>query len=92
MIDVSSRDAVDNRRLFFYFSTMRQYDYIAWKDEGQWTVHSPSIPGVWGIGRTRRAAEKDFHQALELLLLHLKEIGEPPPRARKIVTGTIEVA
>lgn len=63
---------------------MRRYDYIAWKDEGNWVVHSPSVPGVYGLGSTRKRAEKDFLKALNALLEHLREIGERPPTPRPL--------
>jgi predicted RNase H-like HicB family nuclease len=51
---------------------MKRDDYVAWKDEGKWVVHSPSVPGVYGLGSTRKRAEQDFIEALRALLDHLR--------------------
>jgi predicted RNase H-like HicB family nuclease len=67
------------------------YSYVAWKDEGMWTVHTPSVPGLYGVGKTRRAAERDFRQALSLLLAYLDEIGEAPPKPTPVYTGKLAV-
>ncbi|MHB8420904.1 MAG: type II toxin-antitoxin system HicB family antitoxin [Myxococcales bacterium] len=69
----------------------KRYDYIAWKDEGRWVVHSPSVPGVYGLGRTRAAAKNDFFEALSLLIEHLKSIHEPLPKPKPLELGTAEV-
>lgn len=70
---------------------MRRYDFIAWKDEGIWTVHAPSLPGVYGIGDTFAQAKADFLAAVELLSDHLDAIGEPMPRQAATRTGQIEI-
>lgn len=70
---------------------MRKYDYVAWKDEGLWTAHSPSVPGVYGLGATRRAAETDLIDATAELLDYLDDVGENPPKRTRVVAGTIEV-
>jgi predicted RNase H-like HicB family nuclease len=70
---------------------MRKYDYVAWKDEGLWTVHSPSVPGVYGVGATRREAEADFIDALSELLAYLRDIGESPPKRTQVIAGVVEV-
>lgn len=70
---------------------MRRYDYVAWKDEGVWSVHSPSVPGVYGLGATRRAAEADFAESLAEMLAYLEDIGEQPPRPKRLVAGAVEI-
>jgi predicted RNase H-like HicB family nuclease len=70
---------------------MRRYGYVAWQDEGLWTAHSPSVPGVYGVGSTRRAAERDLFDALEEMLSYLAEIGERPPRAKRLVSGSVAI-
>lgn len=69
----------------------KKYEYVAWKDEGRWVVHSPSVPGVYGLGRSKAAAKEDFSQALSLLIEHLRSIDEPLPRARPLEIGTAQV-
>ena len=70
---------------------MRKYDYVAWKSEGKWTVHSPSVAGVYGVGTTRRAAEADFLDALSELLAYLSDSGERPPKRTPVAFGVVEV-
>ncbi len=75
-----------------YFSTMRrprEFDCISWLEEGQWTAHSPSVPGVYGLGRTRAAAEKDLADGLDDLFVYLEDIGERQPTPRRIAVGTV---
>lgn len=70
---------------------MRKYDYVAWEEEGTWTVHSPSVPGVWGLGATRAEAEADFTDALNETLTHLVETGKRLPKQRHVTVGVVEV-
>jgi hypothetical protein len=51
----------------WHFYTMKTYDTITWKEEGVWTAHSPSVPGVYGLGSTRDTANRDLREALALL-------------------------
>jgi len=69
----------------------QSYDSIAWKDEGLWTAHSPSIPGVYGLGRTKARAERDLADALGTLFEYLKKIGEARPAPRRLVVGAVTV-
>jgi predicted RNase H-like HicB family nuclease len=57
-------------------SRERSYDYIVWQDEGVWTAHCPSIPGVYGLGDTKGRAEKDLIEGLDTLFDYLHETGE----------------
>jgi predicted RNase H-like HicB family nuclease len=50
-----------------------------WEDEGQWTAHDPTVPGVYGLGPSRAAAETDFREALSELHAYLRDIGEAVP-------------
>jgi len=52
------------------------YDYIAWREEGVWTAHSPSLPGVYGVGKTRDQAERDLFESVDELMDYLDEIDE----------------
>jgi predicted RNase H-like HicB family nuclease len=69
----------------------KEYDYLVWREEGVWTAHSPSIPGVFGLGDTKKEAEEDFFEALALMASYLDEIGEPMPKRRRITVGVVEV-
>jgi predicted RNase H-like HicB family nuclease len=55
---------------------VKTYDVVIWKEEGIWTAHSPSVPGVYGLGSTREIANRDLKEALALLSHYLREIGE----------------
>ena len=67
------------------------YTIISWKEAGVWSVMSPSVSGVFGLGRTREVAERNFSDALRTLLDYLKEIGEPAPRSNNVFTSTVRV-
>jgi len=52
------------------FKALADYDAgkpLAWKDEGQWTARVRGLRGVYGVGRTRRAAEADLRAAVREL-------------------------
>jgi predicted RNase H-like HicB family nuclease len=68
-----------------------RYAYITWTEEGQWTAHSPSVPGVYGVGRTRDRAVADLGEALDEMFDYLAEIGERAPRPRRFDTGYLEL-
>lgn len=68
---------------------MKTYDVISWKEEGVWTAHSPSVPGVYGLGSTRDSANRDLSEALTLLSQYLLEIGESLPRSQKLHTSRV---
>jgi len=70
---------------------MKSYDYVAWQSEGIWTAHSPSVPGVYGVGKTRAEAAADLGAGLSDMLDHLREIGEPLPRAGSVNVGVVNV-
>jgi len=77
----------------WHFYTMRSktYDYVAWEEEGIWTSHAPSVPGVYGLGPTPKASENDLVEALELMSAYLDEVGEVLPSARKVRTGQLKI-
>ncbi len=68
-----------------------KYKFVAWKEEGIWTAHSPSVSGVYGVGRTVQAAEADLKDALALLFRYLSESGERRPRSQKLKFGEVRV-
>ena len=45
-------------------------------DEGVWGVTSPSVPGVFGTGKSRKAAEREF---VEGLSEYLADLDQPEP-------------
>jgi predicted RNase H-like HicB family nuclease len=68
---------------------MRKYDFVVWSEEGKWTAHCPDVPGVYGIGKTRKRAEADLKEAMTEMAAHLREKGERLPPARGFATGTL---
>ena len=80
---------LDSMAELWHFYTMRMYDVITWEEEGIWTAHSPSVPGVYGLGSTPDIANRDLSEALSLLSEYLQEIGEPMPRPHKLRTSQI---
>jgi len=67
------------------------YTYVAVQEEGVWGVTCPSLPGVFGVGKTRKAAEKDFAGALETLVEYLDEIGEKLPAPQRVTLGSMRI-
>lgn len=86
-----SPEYLDYSTIVFYFSTMKKYDFIAWQDEGIWTAHSPSVPGVYGVGDTRREAQDDLANAILELFAYLSDIGERAPAPKQITSGVLEI-
>lgn len=68
---------------------MRRYDFVAWKDSGLWTVHCPSLPGVYGVGRTLDQAKSDFAEAASEMVGYLADIGEPLPKRTPVEVGEV---
>lgn len=52
-----------------------------WKEGRLWTSHADSVAGVYGIGRSASASERDLAEDLGLLLEHLR----PRARAPRVV-------
>lgn len=69
----------------------KKYEFVAWKDEGVWTAHSPSVAGVYGLGSTMAAAQKDLADAIAELLDYLREIGERAPVPKRFAVGVLNV-
>lgn len=72
-------------------SREKTYEYVVWQDEELWTAHSPAIPGVYGVGETKIRAVRDLLDAVNTLFDYLAEIGEPPPKPKKVSSGAITV-
>ena len=56
--------------------------HLLWQDEGKWTVHDPSLPGVYGVGDTQAQAEQDLFEGIDEMMGYLASIGETPERNR----------
>ena len=66
-----------------------KYDFVAWKNDGIWTVHCPSIVGVYGTGKTLAEAKEDFVSAATDMLDYRRSIGEPDPRPAHVRVGEV---
>lgn len=62
-----------------------------WEEDGVWTAHAPSVPGVYGLGATPEASSKDLTEALELMSDYLHEVGEDMPEARSVRIGQVGI-
>jgi predicted RNase H-like HicB family nuclease len=71
---------------------MTKYTYVATQEKGVWGITCPSLPGVFGVGKTRQAAENDFTKALNTLAAYLDEVGEALPKPRPVFLGTLSRA
>ena len=67
------------------------YTFVAVQEDGVWGITCPSLPGVFGVGKTRKAAEKDFAGALETLAEYLDEIDEELPPPQRVALGTLRI-
>jgi predicted RNase H-like HicB family nuclease len=68
------------------------YPVTLWKEEGMWTAHAPSIPGLYGLGKTPAAAKRDLAAGMRDLFAYLDEIGEPRPRPIPVHADRVAVA
>jgi predicted RNase H-like HicB family nuclease len=37
------------------------------EEDGMWSAHDPTVPGAYGLGDSKEAAEADLREMLELL-------------------------
>ena len=59
---------------------MRKYLVIYEKAKSNYSAYSPDIPGCIATGKTRREAEKNIKEAINLHLEGLKEDGLELPK------------
>jgi predicted RNase H-like HicB family nuclease len=67
------------------------YTFVAVREDRLWGVTCPSLPGVFGVGKTRKAAERDFAGAARTLVEYLDDIGEALPTPRPVHLGSVRV-
>ena len=67
------------------------YRFVATREDELWGVTSPSLPSVFGVGKTGRSAEKDFADATRTLVEYLHDIGEELPAPRPVHVGSVRV-
>jgi predicted RNase H-like HicB family nuclease len=67
------------------------YRIVCWREGRIWSVMAPSVPGVFGTGKTEASARKDFERALAEMLDYLEDIGEPLPKSDILHVGSITV-
>jgi predicted RNase H-like HicB family nuclease len=64
------------------------YPVVLVKERGEFWAYIPDVPGVYGRGRTRRAAKQDIRAALQLYIEDCQAAGDPVPRS---VAEVVEV-
>jgi predicted RNase H-like HicB family nuclease len=47
-----------------------RFKVVFTEEEGTWSAHDPTVPGVYGLGPTRKAALADLAEATALLAEH----------------------
>ena len=67
------------------------YTFVAVREDRLWGVTCPSLPGVFGVGKSRKAAERDFAGAARTLVEYLDEIGEDLPKSKPVHLGSVRV-
>ena len=81
---------LDRKGTEWHLYTMT-YDFVTWQEDGIWSSHAPSVPGVYGLGSTADRAERDLMEALETMSEYLDGLGEKLPRARTVRLGQIRI-
>jgi predicted RNase H-like HicB family nuclease len=86
------RISVDKFCEQWHFYTMKKVrECVMWDEDGVWTAHAPSVPGVYGLGDTPEASSKDLTEALELMSAYLHDVGEVLPEARSVRLGQVRI-
>jgi predicted RNase H-like HicB family nuclease len=52
------------------------------KADGNYSAYSPDLPGCVATGKSRPAAERAMHKAIQMHLHGLKEYGLPIPQSQ----------
>jgi predicted RNase H-like HicB family nuclease/predicted phosphodiesterase len=68
-------------------------DLVFVEEEGKWSAHDPTVPGAYGLGDSKEAAEADLRMALELLADYeaseQKATPAPQPEPRRGVADRV---
>ena len=70
----------------------KTYPVMLWREEGIWTAHAPSIPGLYGLGRTPSAARRDLANGMHDVFTYLDEIGESRPAPIQVRASRVAAA
>lgn len=70
------------------------YPVILLKESGEFWAYIPDLPGVYGRGRTHRAAKQDIRAGLQLYIEDCEAAGDPVPRsaAEVVMVDKLSVA
>jgi len=60
---------------------MHRFLIVIEKANGNYSAYSPDLPGCVATGTTRREAEKNMHEAIEMHIRGLKEDKLPIPKS-----------
>jgi len=60
---------------------MHRFLIVIEKANGNYSAYSPDLPGCVATGTTRREAEKNMHEAIEMHIQGLKEDKLPIPKS-----------
>ena len=60
---------------------MHRFLIVIEKAIGNYSAYSPDLPGCVATGATRREAEKNMHEAIEMHIRGLKEDKLPIPKS-----------
>lgn len=60
---------------------MYRFLIVIEKANGNYSAYSPDLPGCVATGSTRREAEKNMHEAIEMHIRGLKEDKLPIPKS-----------
>jgi predicted RNase H-like HicB family nuclease len=58
---------------------MKRYAVVFEKAENNWGAYVPDLPGCITTGKTLNETKRNIHEAIELHLESMREVGEPIP-------------
>jgi predicted RNase H-like HicB family nuclease len=58
---------------------MKRYAVVFEKAENNWGAYVPDLPGCITTGKTLDETKRNIHEAIELHLESMREVGEPIP-------------
>ena len=73
---------------------VREYSIVLVQEGRKWWAYLPDVPGVYGAGRTEKAAKKDAAEALALYVEDALADGDsvPLPLAKRVEVDSVRVA
>jgi predicted RNase H-like HicB family nuclease len=60
---------------------MKRYAVVFEKAENNWGAYVPDLPGCITTGKTLDETKRNIHEAIELHLESMREVGEPIPES-----------